>query len=126
MGREHYRGLAGIDWAGLPRLLVTEIGQFTSNVQGFRNHALAELGRLTKARFVAEAQRLVPEVRATDLIRSSKVGIRAQLFDLKAKRLVDDFLVERSANALHVLNAVSPGFTSAFALARHLAELVEA
>jgi len=46
------------------------------------------------------------------------VGIRAQLVDRAAHRLVMDFVVEPGERSTHILNAVSPAFTSAFPFAR--------
>ena len=48
---------------------------------------------------------------------SEKLGIRAQLFDKEKMLLVDDFISLNDDNATHVLNAVSPAFTSSFSLA---------
>ncbi len=42
----------------------------------------------------------------------STPGIRAQLLDTKTLELVQDFVVEGDENSVHVLNAVSPAFTS--------------
>jgi L-2-hydroxyglutarate oxidase LhgO len=48
------------------------------------------------------------------------VGIRAQLLDKDRNELVMDFLVEKMDNTTHVLNAVSPAFTSAFSFAKYI------
>jgi hypothetical protein len=50
---------------------------------------------------------------------SDKVGIRPQLVHWPARELVMDFVLVREGRALHVLNAVSPAFTSSMAFARH-------
>ena len=42
-------------------------------------------------------------------------GIRAQLYNKRTKMLVDDFIVKSKQDTIHILNAVSPAFTSAFA-----------
>ena len=44
------------------------------------------------------------------------MGIRAQLFNLKEGKLVDDFLCINGTNSTHVLNAISPAFTASFEL----------
>lgn len=48
-----------------------------------------------------------------------KSGIRPQVVN-RAGRLIDDFLLERSENQLHLLNTVSPGLTASLAFAKHL------
>lgn len=50
-------------------------------------------------------------------------GIRAQLVNLKSGTLEQDFIVRRHANAIHILNAVSPKWTSALPFGRWVAKL---
>ena len=68
----------------------------------------------SKAVFCRALQRLVPEVRVDDLLRGD-AGVRAQAM-LPDGRLVQDFHFLTRANALHVLNAPSPGATAALAI----------
>ena len=87
-------------------------------------HGLAELGRAASRRaFVASLRRYVPELSAADVVRGP-AGVRAQALG-RDGALVDDFVVSRTENALHVRNAPSPAATSSLALARHIADLVE-
>ena len=51
-----------------------------------------------------------------------KPGIRAQLAERKTGKLISDFVVENADRSLHVLNAVSPAFTSAIPFARHVVD----
>jgi L-2-hydroxyglutarate oxidase len=64
----------------------------------------------SKAAFVRSLQRLVPEIQAED-ITPSRAGVRAQAL-LPSGALVDDFLLVRTQNALHVCNAPSPAATA--------------
>jgi L-2-hydroxyglutarate oxidase LhgO len=66
--------------------------------------------------------RLVPDIRADDLVPSKKVGIRPQLINLRTQKLEKDFVIETTPTSVHVLNAISPAFTSAFAFAELLVE----
>ena len=54
------------------------------------------------------------------LLPSSKVGIRAQILDMESGRMVNDFLVEDGINSTHIINAISPAWTSAFPFARYI------
>ncbi len=65
-------------------------------------------------------QSLIPKLSSSDLVDSKKVGIRAQLLDVKRNELVMDFVVKRLDNTTHVLNAVSPAFTCAFSFAKYI------
>ncbi len=73
--------------------------------------------------FVAEARRLVPELRADDFV-AGPAGIRAQALGRDGS-LLDDFVISRTQSALHVRNAPSPAATSSLALAGLIADQVE-
>jgi (S)-2-hydroxyglutarate dehydrogenase len=118
LGRENYVGLRGVSLREAVTISSRVVGQYLRNSQGFRRYANAEALRVTKSAFVRAAQRLVPRLRAHDLTSTAKVGIRAQLVDRTTHELVLDFVVESLERSTHVLNAVSPGFTSAFPFAR--------
>ena len=122
LGREHYRGAKGFSIADSVNVLTTMTPQYLFNRDGLRRHIHDELSRTSRFFFARAARKLVPAVRARDLKPSTKVGIRAQLFDQTRKELVMDFVIERGKNSVHVLNAVSPGFTSAFSFAERVAD----
>ena len=46
----------------------------------------------------------------------------AQLMNKKTLELVQDFVVEGDSSTIHVLNAVSPAFTSSFPFAKWVVE----
>ncbi|HHT9142443.1 MAG: L-2-hydroxyglutarate oxidase, partial [Candidatus Brocadiales bacterium] len=52
-------------------------------------------------------------------------GIRAQLLDKEGMKLVMDYVIERGENSTHILNAVSPAFTSAFSFSKFIVDEVE-
>lgn len=120
LGRESYgwrAGLNGEAWAIASRQAVLFLGN-----PAFRAVALTEPRKYSKAYLAREASRLVPGVEALDLLPARKVGIRAQLVHWPSKQLVMDFLVLESNNAVHVLNAISPGFTTAMPFAEHVVD----
>lgn len=121
-GRENYKGLEGVGAVEMAQILGRNLGQYIRNEQGFRRLVKEEISRLFKPAFVKAAQLLVPSTRSEDLHRSKKVGIRAQLFDLKQRKLVMDFLVESGRHSTHILNAISPGFTCGPSFAEHVVE----
>ncbi|MEW6569404.1 MAG: L-2-hydroxyglutarate oxidase [Chloroflexota bacterium] len=121
-GREHYGRLSGLsrEAAGI---LWREALLFLQD-PAFRRAAIAAPRWMLKAFVFADARRLVPELRWQDLEAADKVGIRAQLVHWPSKRLVSDFVLLREGTSLHVLNAVSPAFTSSMAFARHVVSLL--
>ena len=62
----------------------------------------------------------MPSVRVADFRERGKPGIRAQLLDVKNKKLEMDFVVSGDDKSTHLLNAVSPAWTSALAMAEHV------
>jgi L-2-hydroxyglutarate oxidase len=90
----------------------------------FRRMAMTQLQiSLSKKKFISEAQKLVPSLTIDD-VEPGKSGNRPQLVDNQG-RMIDDLLMKKKGNALHVLNAVSPGFTCALAFADVLIEELE-
>ena len=67
--------------------------------------------------FLKAAQELIPNIKYNDIELSKKVGLRAQLFNLNTKKIVNDFLCINGSNSTHILNSISPAFTASFALA---------
>ena len=77
----------------------------------------------SKRAYVAEARRLVPELRAADFVRGP-AGVRAQAVGVDGT-LVDDFLISRAGPAIYVRNAPSPAATASLPLARLIADEAE-
>jgi L-2-hydroxyglutarate oxidase len=73
----------------------------------------------SKAAFVRRLQQLIPQIESADLL-PCKAGVRAQALAPDG-RLVDDFLMVRGHNALHVCNAPSPAATASLEIAKAIA-----
>ena len=71
--------------------------------------------------FTRDLQRMIPEVVADDLVAGG-AGVRAQAVR-RDGTLLDDFAIERTEQAVHVLNAPSPGATSSLEIGKHIAGL---
>jgi L-2-hydroxyglutarate oxidase len=85
-----------------------------------RRMAWEEVRRsLSKELFCQSLQRLVPDVRKSDLVPGG-AGVRAQAMQSDGTLVQDFALLERST-ALHVLNAPSPGATASLAIGEHIA-----
>jgi L-2-hydroxyglutarate oxidase len=94
----------------------------TLSFSGFRSVArrywrvgIAEQYRsLSKRAFTRALQRLVPEI-AIDDLQPGGAGVRAQAVAADGA-LLDDFVIRQIGNAIHVLNAPSPGATASLAI----------
>jgi (S)-2-hydroxyglutarate dehydrogenase len=120
--RENYKGLDNFRLDELGNILSWEARLFLSNAFGFRSLAFEEMRKYNKSWFVDQATKLVHSIDKSGFTDWSKPGIRAQLLNVNTLELVQDFVVEGDANTIHVLNAVSPAFTSSFPFARWVVE----
>ena len=116
-GRENYRGISNIEPLMSINFISMLISQFILNKGGFRQYATEQAILGLKPLFLNSAKLLIPKIESKHLKLSSKVGIRAQLFNKKEKKLIDDFYLETDSSSTHVLNAISPAFTASFSLA---------
>jgi L-2-hydroxyglutarate oxidase len=120
LGRENYGLLRGAGAETLS-ILASDAALFVANA-GFRSVALTEPRKYLPAAFHRDAARLVRGYDPRLFGRADKVGIRPQLVDWRTKQLVMDFLVEAKDGSVHVLNPISPAFTSSMELARRIVE----
>jgi (S)-2-hydroxyglutarate dehydrogenase len=106
--------------------------QETLTFSGFRKVArkywqtgLGEMYRsFSKQAFLTALQRLLPELTSSDL-QPGGSGVRAQAISSEGA-LVDDFMIDVTGSALHVLNAPSPGATASLAIGKMIVEKAEA
>lgn len=78
---------------------------------------------LSKGLFFRRIRRLVSGIEPEDLMPGG-CGIRAQAVG-RDGRLVDDFVIERGRNAIHVLNAPSPAATACLAIGEHIRDVAK-
>ncbi len=76
---------------------------------------------LSKAAFHRSLQRLIPELKASD-IRPFGSGVRAQALEPNGQ-LVDDFRFVQAERMIHVLNAPSPAATASLAIGQTIAAM---
>lgn len=124
-GRENYSILGGLDLKETPVIGWNLLKMLLKNNGHFRHFVKEELFRYIPRYFYEETKSLVPNLQKSDIAGFGKVGIRAQLMDLKEQKLEMDFIIETGPDSIHILNAISPAFTSSFACAEHVIELVD-
>jgi L-2-hydroxyglutarate oxidase LhgO len=120
-GREDYGFFNNVSLETLPILYRDGVLLFRNSA--FRSVAVSELKKYLKRFFLEEAKGLVPELSLDDLEDTDKVGIRPQLVHWPTKRLVMDFVLIKEGDSLHVLNAISPAFTSSMAFAEYAVDV---
>jgi len=78
---------------------------------------------LVKGSFVKSLQTLIPEITGKDLY-SPGAGVRAQAI-AKNGALLQDFSIAETENAIHVLNAPSPGATASLTISKYILDLMK-
>lgn len=116
-GRENYGIVRGINLAESLEIGYQLAGMYLRNESNFRKLARVELGKYSKKNFLVAAQKLMPSLKMEDMIPTAKAGIRPQLVNIKTRKLEMDYILVKTDNSLHVLNAISPAFTSSLAFA---------
>ena len=120
LAREGYR------WRDVSPRDLAEVLGYAGSWRLARSQArtgVAEVLRsLSARRFTDSVRRLVPELDGADLV-PAPAGVRAQAVG-RDGALVEDFLVERSHRAVHLLNAPSPAATASLSIARHVVGLL--
>ncbi len=121
-GRETY-GAFGLNIGDTLNMLRRKAFWKMVGKQEFRRLAWEQLNiSLSRARFVEEARKLISDVTAADFTRA-KSGIRPQLVNEHGD-MIEDIVIEKQGRAIHVLNAVSPGFTCSLPFGRHVAKML--
>ena len=97
-------------------------GGFWSMARKFWKVGIGEMHRsFSKSVFVKDLQRLLPDITSDD-VESGGAGVRAQAVNRDGS-LVDDFRIEETRGAIHVLNAPSPGATSSLAIGSYIVDM---
>ena len=97
---------------------------FGRNRDHFRSIAWREQAKISRSGFYREAKGLAVGFEPGDLLPGKEPGIRAQLVDTRKAELLSDFVIEPGPRSTHVLNAVSPAFTSAAPFAEYVVDMI--
>jgi L-2-hydroxyglutarate oxidase LhgO len=124
--REQYGWLRNFSAVEFAQILGSGIGLAFRAGFDFRGLALEEMRKYHRPHLVGEASRLATGIHVQHYARWGRPGIRAQLVDLERRILVQDFCLAGDDRSLHVLNAVSPGWTCALPFSRHVCDRIEA
>jgi (S)-2-hydroxyglutarate dehydrogenase len=119
MGRENYKGVGGLE----PLLMLNFFRHMMTQVaidKKMRNYVYNQAFDWTPKNFLNAVKLIIPKVEINHIEKSSKVGIRPQLYNLDKRELVQDFVMLRGLSSIHVVNAISPAFTASFELADYI------
>ncbi|NPA56039.1 MAG: L-2-hydroxyglutarate oxidase [Epsilonproteobacteria bacterium] len=120
--RENYQGLSNFRFDEFMEIVKYELKLFVTNSFGFRDLAYEEMKKYYKPYFINLAAKMLKHIDKSGFTQRSKPGIRAQLLNTRTLELLQDFVVEADEDTVHVLNAVSPAFTSSMPFAKYIVE----
>ncbi len=123
--RENYEGVSNFNLNEFLEVLFHEAKLFFTNAFNFRSLTFEEFKKYYRNYFIQQATHLVKRIDINKFGNYLTPGIRAQLLDTKEMKLVMDFVVEHGENSTHVLNAVSPAFTSALSFSKFIVDEIE-
>ncbi len=123
--REQYKGMENFQWDEFLEIAIRGLGLLIHSEFDFKRLAVEELRKYSRKRLVQLAQSLAKGVKVEDYRQWGPAGIRAQLLDVRKRKLEMDFVVEGDHRSLHILNAVSPGWTCAHPFSEYLCDQIE-
>jgi L-2-hydroxyglutarate oxidase len=122
LGREQYDLKRNPDSLDLKSSFKSLASLLVGSPLGLANLAATELPKINTKQLVREGRELVPNLKDGIEWKKKRPGIRAQLVNLETNSFEMDFVVEKKDNYVHVLNAVSPGWTSAIPFAKYIVQ----
>lgn len=120
-GSEYYGLGSDFNWSDLSKSSKGLFNYAKANINEFGSLAISELKKKNRSHLLNEAQHLVKANLRLMKWEKSKPGIRAQLVDKTTGKLESDFKILSAAGSTHLLNVVSPGWTSALPFSRDIA-----
>lgn len=124
--REQYQGLENFSLPELLEISARGLGLLLFSGFDFQRLAWSEMQKHSARKMVSLAQALCKDVRPEHYTRWGRPGMRAQLLDLRTRKLEMDFVVQGDKKSTHVLNAVSPGFTCSLPFASWVCDQIAA
>jgi L-2-hydroxyglutarate oxidase LhgO len=122
--REQYEGFANFKFSEFTEIIFRDLGLLFFSGFGFPRLAAEETLKYFRARLVKLAGGLLEGVKLQDYRHWGKPGIRAQLLNIRTRKLEMDFVVQGDSKSLHVLNAVSPAWTCSGPFAKYVCDQI--
>ena len=123
--REQYEGWGNFNLNEFSEIIRRQAGLFLTSNFDFKALAIRELQKYSKPKLVSLASTLAEGVNIKHYRRWGPPGIRAQLLNIRTKTLEMDFVMEGDDQSMHILNAVSPGFTCALPFADYVCDQID-
>lgn len=122
IGREQYSLLSGFDFRDLRNSTTAVSALARNSLSNLISLAADEFPKMFTKNLIIDGSKLVPAVHKTSSWVTKKPGLRAQLVNRDTGEFELDFVVEKAGKFIHVLNAVSPGWTASIPFANWVVE----
>ena len=122
IGKEQYKFLDGFNVKELRDFYLATKTLLKSDSVNILGLAKSEGIKLFKRPLIKKAKRLTNALDLNQKWKNYPAGIRAQIVNLDTKVIEMDYIVRSDKNVVHILNAVSPGWTSSIPFSRWIVE----
>ena len=122
LGREQYSLFSGLNLRDFKETFRGVFAIASGDTHSLKEIMKSEWPKLFEKMLVKESMTLVPSAKNLKNWKKKPPGIRSQLVRLSDGKLEQDFIVKNHLNSTHILNAVSPGWTSALPFGRWIVE----
>jgi (S)-2-hydroxyglutarate dehydrogenase len=124
-GREQYSLLEGWSILDLLQAFKGVLSLMKGDKHDFSSIMKSEWPKLFHSKLIGESAQLVPTATTVTNWGRKPPGIRAQLVHLPSGEFEQDFVIKKYSNSTHILNAVSPGWTSALPFGKWVSDLIK-
>ena len=123
-GREQYSLTKGWSATDMTQAIKAVTSLIKGDAHDFGSILKSEVPKFIEKTLVNESIKLVPSASNVKHWFKKPPGIRAQLVHLPTGQLEQDFVIRNHLNSTHILNVVSPGWTSAIPFANYLTTIL--
>ena len=124
--REQYGGMSNFRWEEFIEVAMRGVGLLATSNFDFKTLAIREMAKYSKSTMISLASQLAEGVKFEQYQTWGRPGIRAQLVDIRKRKLEMDFVLEGDKGSMHVLNAVSPAFTCSIPFSEYVCQQIKA
>ena len=122
IGKEQYKLSNGFNGSEFLEFYKAAKALFKSDSVDLIGLAREEFVKLFTKPLLNKTNKLTNSLNSNKQWSKYPAGIRAQIINLETKTIEMDYIVQSDKNVVHILNAVSPGWTSAMPFSRWVVE----
>ena len=122
IGKEQYKLSNGFNGSEFLEFYKAAKALFKSDSVDLIGLAREEFVKLFTKPLLNKTNKLTNSLNSNKQWSTYPAGIRAQIINLETKTIEMDYIVQSDKNVVHILNAVSPGWTSAIPFTRWVVE----